>query len=342
VVEQLADPQAVLVVDETGDLKKGIATVGVQRQYTGTAGRTENAQVTVWLTYASRVRHGLIDRALYLPRCWTDNPGRRTTAGVPDSLGFATKPALARQMIARALEAGVPARWVTADEVYGADPGLRAECERRRVGYVLAVARDYQVPTAAGSIRADMLTLQLPRRAWQPLSAGPGAKGHRVYDWALIDIRSEAAGQWWLLVRRHRRTGKRAYYRCYAPTPVPLTTLVQVAGRRWAVEEDFQTGKGLTGLDQHQVRTWTSWHRWATLALLAHAFLTVTAAVEHTRAPAPADQIPLTRNEISHLYAALLLRPLRTLDQRLHWSTWRRRHQHRARTSHYQRHAREQ
>jgi SRSO17 transposase len=340
VVEQLADPDAVLVVDETGDLKKGTATVGVQRQYTGTAGRTENAQVTVWLTYASSTGHGLIDRALYLPRCWADDPARRTVAGVPAEVGFATKPALARQMIARTLDAGVPARWVTADEVYGADPQLRGELERRRIGYVLAVARDYQVPTAAGPIRADMLTLTLPRRAWQPISAGGGAKGHRIYDWALIDIRSKAAGQRWLLVRRNRRTGKRAYYRCYAPTPVPLTTLVQVAGRRWTVEEDFQTGKELTGLDQHQVRTWTSWHRWATLALLAHAFLTVTAAVEHARAPAPTDQIPLTRNEINHLLAQLL-RPLRTLDQRLHWSAWRRRHQHRARTSHYQRQPRQ-
>src|SRR5829696_8424792 len=137
-----------------------------------------------------------------------------------------------------------------------------------------------------------MLTLTLPRRAWQPLSAGPGAKGMRVYDWTLTDIPAETAGQWWLLVRRHRHTGKRAYYRCFSPAPVPLTTLVRVAGTRWAVEEDFQTGKELTGLDQHQVRTWTSWHRWATLTLLAHAFLTVTAAVEHGRAPAPADQIP--------------------------------------------------
>ena len=343
VVEQLADADAVLVVDETGDLKKGTATVGVQRQYTGTAGRTENAQVTVWLTYATAVGHGLIDRALYLPRCWADDPARRDTAGVPAEVGFATKPALARQMIARTLDAGVPARWVTADEVYGADPQLRAECERRRVGYVLAVARAYLVPTAAGAIRADMLTLQLPRRAWQPLSAGAGAKGMRVYEWALVDIPAAgAAGQWWLLVRRHRSTGKRAYYRCWAPTPVPLTTLVRVAGTRWTVEEDFQTGKELTGLDQHQVRRWTSWHRWATLTLLAHAFLTVAAAVEHARAPAPSGQIPLTRNEISHLFAVLLLRPLRTPDQRLHWSTWRRRHQHRARASHYQRQAAQQ
>jgi SRSO17 transposase len=342
VVEHLAEPDAVLAVDETGDLKKGTATVGAARQYTGTAGRTENAQVTVWLTYASSIGHGLIDRALYLPRCWTDDPDRRTAAGVPAEAGFATKPALARQMIARTLDAGVPARWVTADEVYGADPQLRADLERRRVGYVLAVARDYLVPTAAGPIRADMLTLQLPRRAWQPLSAGAGAKGHRVYDWALIDIPAAGApGQRWLLVRRHRRTGKRAYYRCYAPAPVPLTTLVRVAGSRWAVEEDFQTGKELTGLDQHQVRTWTSWHRWATLTLLAHAFLTVTAAVEHARAPAPADQIPLTRNEIGHLFAVTLLPPIRALRHRLHWSTWRRRHQHRARTHHHQRQARE-
>jgi SRSO17 transposase len=340
VLEQLADPDAVLVVDETGDLKKGIATVGVQRQYTGTAGRTENAQVTVWLTYASSSGHGLIDRALYLPRCWTDDPDRRAAAGVPDTVGFATKPALARQMIARALDAGVPTTWVTADEVYGSDPGLRAELERRRVGYVLAVARDYQVPTSAGRIRADMLTLQLPARAWQPLSAGAGAKGHRLYDWALIDIPTPgAAGHRWLLVRRHRRTGKRAYYRCYTPAPVPLTTLVAVAGTRWTVEEDFQTGKGLTGLDQHQVRTWTSWHRWATLALLAHAFLTVTAAADHARAPAPAGQIPLTRNEIGHLFALLVVDPTQELRHRLHWSAWRRRHQHRARAHHYRRQA---
>jgi SRSO17 transposase len=345
VVEHLAAPGAVLAVDETGDLKKGTTAVGVQRQYTGTAGRTENAQVTVWLTYASSAGHGLIDRALYLPHCWADDPARRTAAGVPDRIGFATKPALARQMIARTLDAGVPAQWVTADEVYGADPGLRGELERRRVGYVLAVARDYRVPTAAGPIRADMLSLQLPRRAWQPISAGPGAKGDRVYDWVLVDLPAARAGghgadgQWWLLVRRHRRTGKRAYYRCFSPAPVPLTTLVRVAGSRWAVEEDFQTGKGLTGLDQHQVRRWTSWHRWATLTLLAHAFLTVTAAVEHARAPAPSRQIPLTRNEISHLVAGHLLRPHRTLDHRLHWSTWRRRHQHRARICHYQRQA---
>lgn len=184
-----------------------------------TAGRTENAQVTVWLTYATAAGHGLIDRALYLPRCWTDDPARRAGVGVPQSIGFATKPALARQMITRTLDAGVPARWVTADEVYGADPQLRGDLERRSLGYVLAIARDHRVPTAAGPIRADMLTLRLPARAWQPLSAGPRCQGHRVYDWALIDIPSTAAGHRWLLVRRHRRTGKRAYYRAATHPP---------------------------------------------------------------------------------------------------------------------------
>jgi SRSO17 transposase len=243
-------------------------------------------------------------------------------------------------MIARALDAGTPARWVTADEIYGGDPGLRVELERRRVGYVLAVARDHQVPTGAGRIRADMLTLRLPARIWQPISAGAGAKGQRIYHWALLDIPTTGPlGKHWLLIRRNRRTGQRAYYRCYSPTPVPLSTLVRVAASRWAIEEDFQTGKGLTGLDQHQVRSWTSWHRWATLAMLAHAFLTVTAAVERARTAAPAGQVPLTRNEVSHLFAARPLQPTPTLGHRLHWSTWRRRHQHRAQTSHYQRQA---
>jgi SRSO17 transposase len=346
VVEHLAaddagDDDAVLVVDETGDLKKGNATVGVQRQYTGTAGRIENAQVAVWLTYATPAGHGLIDRALYLPRCWAEDPARLAVAGVPADIGFATKPQLARQMVARTLDAGVRAGWVAGDEVYGADPGLRAECEGRGIGYVLAVARDHRVPTGAGPLRADVLSLQLPARTWQPMSAGDGAKGHRIYDWALIDIDSspERPGQRRLLIRRHRRTGERAYYRCWAPTPVPLSTLVRVAGTRWAIEEDFQTSKGLTALDEHQVRTWTSWHRWTALAMLAHAFLTVTAATEHTAAPPPIGQIPLTRNEISHLFAALVLAPARSLRHRLLWSIWRRRHQHRARTSHYQRQA---
>ncbi|MCU1682905.1 MAG: transposase, partial [Amycolatopsis sp.] len=293
VTSSLGDTDAVLVVDETGDLKKGVCTVGVQRQYTGTAGRIENAQVAVYLTYAGARGHAMIDRELYLPRSWTDDDQRCADAGVPADIEFLTKPALATGMICRALDAGVPTRWVAGDEVYGADPALRGELEIRRVGYVLAIGCDRRVPTAFGLIRADTLTARLPKRAWQRLSAGAGAKGQRYYDWALVALLPpvESAGDggdtqcWWLLVRRHRGTGELAFYRCYSPEPVPLRELVRVAGRRWTVEESFQAGKGLAGLDEHQVRRWTSWQRWTVFAMLAHALLAVIAANEHNARP---------------------------------------------------------
>jgi SRSO17 transposase len=160
----------------------------VQRQYTGTAGRIENAQVAVYLTYAGRAGHALIDRRLYLPRSWADDPARRAVAGIPEDTEFATKPSLAAEMIGAALDAGVPAAWVTGDEVYGADPGLRRELHDRRIGYVLAVARDHHVVTGAGKLRAEAITGHLPRASWQRLSAGPGLKGHRYYDWAWVAI----------------------------------------------------------------------------------------------------------------------------------------------------------
>lgn len=342
----LGDCDAVLVVDETGDLKKGTATVGVARQYTGTAGRIENAQVAVYLTYAGARGHAMIDRELYLPRSWTSDPDRCAAAGVPEGIEFATKPALAEGMLIRALNAGVPARWVAGDEVYGADPALRAELEARRVGYVLAVGCDRRVPTAVGLTRADDITAGLPKRAWQRLSAGPGAKGQRYYDWAWIAHPDPAGaadpgdGQcWWLLVRRHRRTGELAFYRCYSPALVPLRELVRVAGRRWTVEESFQAAKGLAGLDEHQVRRWTSWQRWTLLAMVAHALLAVIAANQHPDQPVPAGLIPLTCNEIRRLFTIFVTEPSRTIACPLAWSTWRRRHQHRARTSHYQRQA---
>jgi SRSO17 transposase len=341
-VEHLGDPEAVLVVDETGDLKKGTGTVGVQRQYTGTAGRVENAQVAVYLVYATDAGHGVIDRELYLPRSWTCDPERLQAAGVPDQVGFATKPKLATTMICRALDAGIPAAWVTGDEVYGANPGLRAELEARGVGYVLAVACDYRVVAGRDTYRADALLTRVPARAWQGVSAGKGAKGHRHYDWAFIrldPVPGGQAGQHWVMVRRNQRTGELAFYCCYTPRPVSLAVLVGVAGRRWTVEERFQTGKGLVGLDQHQVRRWRSWYRWTTLSMLAHAFLVVTALADRTRHPSPSGLIPLTCNEIQHLFAALIARPVEDLSHRLGWSLWRRRHQARARTCHYRRQA---
>jgi SRSO17 transposase len=341
VVEQLGDAGAVLVVDETGDVKKGTASAGIQRQYTGTAGRIENSQVAVFLTYAGRDGHALIDRELYLPRSWTCDPARCRAAGIPEGTVFATKPKLARVMIARALDAGVPAAWVAGDEVYGADPGLRADLEQRQVGYVLAVARTHQVATGAGPRQAGTIAARLPRPVWQRYSAGAGAKGHRYYDWAWISTGEGRPGHHWLLIRRNRRTRELAFYRCYSPQHIPLATLVKVAGRRWTTEENFQAAKGLAGLDEHQVRRWPSWYRWTTLAMLACAFLTIAAATEHSPGPDSRGQIPLTRNEIARLLAALVLQPLPDLRHSLHWSTWRRRHQHRARTCHYQRQARE-
>ena len=366
VIGALGADDGVLVADETGDVKKGVHTVGVQRQYTGTAGRIENAQVAVYLAYAGRGGHAMIDRELYLPKSWTDAPDRLAEAGVPDAIRFATKPALAAGMIVRALAAGVPARWVTADEVYGADPALRAELEVQRVGYVLAIGCDRRVPTAIGPLRADeiaasahhrdqpvrtqearrRIAAKLPRHAWQQLSAGAGAKGRRVYEWAWIDHTDHTerahrddlhdTQQWSLLIRRHPDTGEVAFYRCYSPEPAPLRELVRVAGRRWAIEEAFQAGKGLAGLDEHQVRGWTSWQRWTLLSMIAHALLAVIAA-QTDQSSAGAGLIALTCNEIRRLLTVLIIEPARALACPLAWSHWRRRHQYRAKISHYQR-----
>lgn len=314
----------------------------MQRQYTGTAGRIENSQVAVYLTYASDRGHALMDRALYLPKSWTENSDRLAAAGVPDDIAFATKPALAQTMISDALAGGVRASWVAGDEVYGADSTLRAHVRQAGLGYVLAIAKNHQITTGIGARRAIDLAVRLPKRAWQRLSAGPGSKGERWYDWALIETTDEAAdpvatstGQHGLLIRRNRTTGEYAFYRAYSPTPVPVKALVRVAGRRWTIEESFAASKELAALDEHQVRTWTSWHRWTALAILAHAFLSGMAATE----PAPDDGqalIALTRNEIRRLLTAAVA-PIHTVQHVLHWSTWRRQHQARARTSHYAR-----
>ncbi|MBA2560187.1 MAG: IS701 family transposase [Propionibacteriales bacterium] len=341
VVDHFGDREAILVVDETGDVKKGVHSVGVQRQYTGTAGRIENAQVAVYLTYAAPRGHAFIDRALYLPKSWTSDPDRCAAAGIPDDTTFATKPALAAAMVTRAVEAGVPAGWVAGDEVYGADPRLRATIRGHRLGYVLQVAANRRVPTAAGPIRVDQLPALLPSHAWQRRSAGAGSKGHRFYSWAWIALESDDTpdpgdtGQHHVLIRRNDTTGELAYHRCYSPRPVPLSTLVNVAGQRWRIEESFQAAKTLTGIDQHQVRRWTSWHRWTTLAMLAHAFLAVATAAERDQTPTPTGLIELTVNEFRRLFDALLLTAGHTLHALLAWSQWRRRHQARARQCHY-------
>jgi len=340
VLDAFADPDAVLIVDETGDVKEGVHTVGVQRQYTGTAGRIENAQVAVFLTYAAKRGHALIDRGLYLPRSWTEDADRCAAAGVPDDVEFGTKPALATAMITRAVQAGVPAAWVAGDEVYGADPALRRTVRAHGLGYVLQVAANRRVLTHAGPRRVDQLPALLGAHSWQKYSAGAGSKGHRYYSWAWIDLLPEDPDdpdEHHLLIRRNETTGELAYLRCYSPRPTSLATLVRVAGQRWRVEESFQAAKGLVGLDQHQVRRWVSWHRWTTLAMLAHAFLAVATAIERDANPAPDGLIELTVNEFRRLFDALLLAARHTVATLLAWSTWRRRHQARARECHYRR-----
>jgi SRSO17 transposase len=349
VLSGFADEHAVLICDETGDVKKGVQTVGVQRQYTGTAGRIENAQVAVYLTYAAPRGHALIDRALYLPKSWDQDAVRRAHAGVPAEVGFDTKPALATAMIERAVAAGTPASWVAGDEVYGADPKLRAKVRELGLGYVLQVAANRQVRTHAGRMRVDALAAliadQQPVHDWQTYSGGRGAKGHRDYAWAWVALlpdhgeedSSPSRGEHHLLIRRTRSSGELAYLRCWTPRPTSLAELVRVAGQRWRIEESFQSAKSLVGLDEHQVRTWTSWHRWTTLAMLAHAFLAVATSIERDRTPALNDMIELTVNEYRRLFDALLLDHRPTLSALLSWSRWRRRHQHRARECHYRR-----
>lgn len=334
----LGEHDAVLTLDETGDLKKGTTTVGVQRQYTGTAGRIENAQVAVYLAYTTPAGHALIDHRLYLPRSWTTTPAHLHTAGVPDHIAFATKPELAAQMITSAVEASTPAKWVAADEAYGGNPRLRQTLEEHRLGYVMAVARTELLVLPHGPATVGELAVPTPSSAWQRLSAGPGAKGRRFYDWALIDAEPVPGGYRWALIRRHRTTDELAFYRCYAPEVVPLKRLVVIAGRRWAVEESFQQSKGLAGLDEHQVRTWCSWHRWSLFAMLAYAFLSAMAVIEARQSPTREGLIALTCNEIAHLLNALFTTDP-DIEHVLRWSLFRRAHQANARQCHYRRQA---
>lgn len=357
VTERFAAAEAVLVVDETGDVKKGTGTVGVQRQYTGTAGRIENSQVAVYLTYAAPGGYAFIDRELYLPKVWTEDPDRCAAAGVPHDVTFATKPALAKAMIARAMDAGTQASWVAGDEVYGADPSLRKDVAQRGLGFVLAVAKSHPFTTGIGTRKAIELAVRLPKNAWQRLSAGTGAKGERWYDWAVVEVTDPALtsantadtlaeGPNWLLVRRRISDGEYAFYRAHAPRPVPLAELVRIAGTRWKIEESFAGAKELTALDEHQVRGWTSWRRWTVLAMFAHAFLSVLTATSpatsptsgHAHDPANAGMIDLTRNEIRRMLTILTSRPY-TTSFRVDWSQWRRHHQAVARACHVKRRA---
>ncbi len=291
-VEHLGEPGGVLIVDETGFLKKGLKSAGVQRQYCGTAGRIENCQLGVFLAYATSKGRTLIDRELYLPKTWTADRGRCRAAAIPDEVEFATKTVLAQAMLARALDAGVPAGWITADEAYGQDYKFRTWCEKRRIGYVVAVPRSQTIPAGAGSSRADHAASLAPPSAWKRRSCGDGAKGPRVFEWAVASVADgdDTPPGWgrWLLVRRQILTDDQiaagrepelAYYLCAGPPGTTDDDLIRVAGSRWAIEECFQTAKTEVGLDHYQVRRYDAWYRHITLAMLAHAHLAVTTAV---------------------------------------------------------------
>ena len=339
VAEHLADADAVLAVDETGFLKKGDKSVGVQRQYSGTAGRIENCQVGVFLAYASVNGRTLLDRELYLPQVWADDWERRREAGVPAGVGFRTKPRLAQLMLERAVESGVPFAWVAGDEVYGNDRNLRLWLERRCVPHVLAIKRSEKLwaltDRGPRQVRADRLASGVEECAWVRCSAGDGAKGPRVYDWATVDIRPlrEPGKGYWLLARRSlANPGELAYYVCYGPAVTTLEELARVAGTRWAIEECFEEAKGHVGLDQYEVRRWDGWYRHITLANAGPCVSVRDQASGNGTGRkggcyGPDEQlIPMTVPEVRRLLTRLVWTENQPPDFILYWSWWRRRH----------------
>jgi len=279
VLAHLGEEGSILVVDETGFLKKGKKSAGVAPQYSGTAGGRANCQIGVFLLYASAQGAAFIDRELYLPNEWTEDRVRCREAGIPEAVGFATKGALAQRMLTRAFAAGVRAAWVVGDTIYGSDE-LRTWLEAASQPYVLAVAETHPVWMAGRAQPVGLVAALLPEEAWTPLSAGEGSQGPRLYEWAWLEVDMEpgARGGWrsWILMRRSlTEPSKRAYYRVWGPPPTALAQLVQVAGRRWTIEAGLEEAKGEVGLDHYEVRTWTGWYRHITLALLAHAVLVV-------------------------------------------------------------------
>ena len=310
VLETLADPDAVLVIDETGFLKQGRASCGVGRQYTGSAGKITNCQIGVFAAYVSDKGHAFIDRALYLPKAWAEDAERRAAAHVPPATAFATKPRLARGMIERAIAADVPFAWVAADSVYGVSE-IEMALRRAGKGYVLGVSGAHHFnswigkPELAGT--AEEIASELDEGAWQRLSAGDGTKGARLYEWAyceLADLEADEvdegrSGLWTrgLLIRRSLTDGERAFFTTWCPDGTPISTLVAVEGRRWSIEDAFETAKTELGLAHNETRSWHGWHRHVSLVMLAFAMM---AAVRHRANGLP----PLKRTRRARQVAA--------------------------------------
>jgi SRSO17 transposase len=371
ILAHLGDPDAILVLDETAELKKGAMTVGVARQHAGITGQIENCQTVVFLAYVTARAHTLFDFRLYLPKQWCENTARRGRAQVPEDVAFTTKTGQGTEMITEAVTAKVPFSFAAGDEVYGRSSKLRAACEDAGKGYVFAVPVNFTVTTPAGRKTAVAALARLvPRAAWETRSCGPGCKGHRDYEWALA---ATSSPRHQVLIRRSIcDPADLAFFYCHAPGPVSLPILVKVAGKRWPVEECFQQGKGQAGLDQHQLRLWHSFHRHTVLSMCALALLAIATARPPGALPAWAapglhisvgttDQpghwrdtgklparpgeapprdvglIRITVPEARRLFA-LLMPSVNQVSEifRDTWSIWRRRHQARARWHHYQ------
>jgi SRSO17 transposase len=287
-LETLADEDAILVIDETGFLKQGKASCGVARQYTGSAGKITNCQIGVFASYVSRHGHAFIDRALYLPKAWTDDPERMTAAHVPGDVSFATKPQIARRMIARAIAEKVPFSFVAADSVYGTGE-LETALRKAGKGYVLGVAANHVLHSWGKKqmVRGSAATIarNLPKNAWRRLSAGEGTKGARLHDWAYLELADLDAGEYnstltgkWtrgLLIRRNIADGDLAFFSTWCPKDTPMKKLVSVEGHRWAIEDSFETAKNELGLDHNETRSWHGWHRHVSLVMLAFAMMAV-------------------------------------------------------------------
>jgi len=306
-LETLADPDAVLVIDETGFLKQGKASCGVGRQYTGSAGKITNCQIGVFASYVSRHGHAFIDRALYLPKAWTDDAGRMARAHVPDDTSFATKPALALAMIERALASNVPFSFVAADSVYGVGD-IEMALKRAAKGYVLGVNanhpfRSWGKPLAVAGTAKDIAE-RLPEDAWRRLSAGEGTKGARLHDWIYLeladldadDFDATFSGIWTrgLLIRRNIADGDLAFFSTWCPAGTTIETLVKVEGHRWAIEDSFETAKTELGLDHNETRSWHGWHRHVSLVMLAFAMMTTIR--HHANAAPPPKTMRRTRH----------------------------------------------
>ncbi|MFE3584444.1 IS701 family transposase [Streptomyces vinaceus] len=297
VAGKLGESDGVLIIDDTGFIKKGTTSAGVQRQYSGTAGRTENCQIGVFAAYATALGRALVDRELYLPKSWTEDRERCRAARVPDEREFATKGELARRIVLRSLASPLPISWVTADSAYGQESRFRRLLEQSGVGYVLAVPKSQ---FTVGCPRIDGLIAQAPDEAWEKISCGDGAKGPRVYHWAAVrlpaveefDYQGEVPHRMrWALARRSiRKPDEIAYYLAYAPLETTVQELVRIAGTRWAIEECFQAAKNECGLDQYEVRRYVGWYRHITLAMLAHAFLASTTRELREKGVAPMRQ----------------------------------------------------